>query len=68
MLKKSVKDHSGKLAAVTAVLDQFSVETLIQRCVNSSRSRIIGRSWLLRKSLCVVKNVEGIEPRPRRAA
>ena len=28
MLKKSVKDHSGKLAAVTAALDQLSVETL----------------------------------------
>ena len=28
MLKKSVKDHSGKLAAVTAVLDQLSLETL----------------------------------------
>ncbi len=28
MLKKSVKDHSGKLTAVTAVLDQLSVETL----------------------------------------
>jgi len=44
MLKKSVKDHSGKLAAVTAVLDQFSVETLMQRCVNSSRSRIMGEA------------------------
>ncbi len=28
MLKKSVKDQSGKLAAVTAVLDQLSHETL----------------------------------------
>ncbi len=28
MLKKSRKDHSGKLAAVTAVLDQLSHETL----------------------------------------
>ncbi len=28
MLKKSVKDHSGKLGAVAAVLDQLSVETL----------------------------------------
>ncbi len=28
MLKKSVKDHSGKLAAVTAVLDQLSLDTL----------------------------------------
>ncbi len=35
-----------------------------RRCVNSSRSRIIGRSWLRRNSLCVVKSVEGIEPRP----
>ncbi len=28
MLKKSRKDHSGKLAAVTAVLDRLSHETL----------------------------------------
>jgi hypothetical protein len=28
MLKKSGKDHSGKLAAVMAVLDQLSVDTL----------------------------------------
>jgi len=28
MLKKSVKDQSGKLTAVTAVLDQLSHETL----------------------------------------
>ncbi len=28
MLNKSRKDHSGKLAAVTAVLDQLSHETL----------------------------------------
>jgi hypothetical protein len=28
MFKKSVKDHSGKLAAVTAVLGQLSHETL----------------------------------------
>ncbi|MGA7326306.1 MAG: hypothetical protein WBX25_17940 [Rhodomicrobium sp.] len=28
MLKKTVKDQSGKLAAVTAVLDQLSLETL----------------------------------------
>jgi hypothetical protein len=26
--KKSVKDHSGKLAAVSAVLDQLTLETL----------------------------------------
>ncbi len=28
MFKKSNKDHSGKLAAVAAVLDQLSVDTL----------------------------------------
>jgi len=28
MLKKSNKDYSGKLAAVSAMLDQLSVETL----------------------------------------
>jgi hypothetical protein len=28
MLKKTLKDQSGKLAAVTAVLDQLSLDTL----------------------------------------
>ena len=40
MLKKSTKDQSGKLAAVTAILDQLSPDTL-----KLSETRIVGQSW-----------------------
>lgn len=46
MLKKSRKDHSGKLAAVTAVLDQLSHETLKGSDVASLRKFVqIADHW-----------------------
>jgi hypothetical protein len=46
MLKKTVKDQSGKLAAVTAVLDQLSLDTLKLSGAETVRKfRQVARHW-----------------------
>ncbi len=61
MLKKSRKDHSGKLAAVTAVLDQLSHETLKGSDAASLRKFVeIADHWAkLAAAELVVRGEEG---------